>query len=239
MRFQRLMSLVFVVFSVVFTLGARCVENTSVRVDSDSYTHVYGEMYNDTDISGYNMVLGARLLAGDGSVIAEQTGALCPPSLTPHQQTVFDIRFNTPNLPSAASFDVRPIAGQASDTALPNPNIQLLSANASRQSGEPVLRMDLKNNSDVEYFYLNGCVAGYDATGRVVSARVLPLQNYNDQGTPIAGGLGSKPDYALLRLRPAPGDVVALRGWIWVATDSSNAAEAYRPVITDLMPLAP
>lgn len=227
-------------FGLFVALGARCVENTSVRVDSEGYTHVYGEMFNDTDIQGYHMLLRARLLAANGSVIAEQDGPLCPPDLPPHQHTVFDVRFETPNLPPAASFDVRAIAGQASDAVLADPQITLLGASTSRQSGDAVLRVDVKNNSGVEYFNLNACVAGYDAAGKVIAARFFPLQNKNDSGTPIPGeGLGSTADYALLRLPSPPAGVVGLRGWIWLAQDASNTSQAYRPVITELVPLAP
>jgi hypothetical protein len=218
-------------------LGARCVENTSIRVDAQGYTHIYGEIYNDTDIQGHQMLIHGRLLRPDGSVIAEQSAPLCPPDLPPHGQTQFDIRFDQPNLPAAASFDVRMAAGAASDAALPDPRIQLLSSGARLEQAQAVLRMDIKNNSGVEYFNLNACVAGYDAAGRVVAANGTTLQNYNEQGTPIAGGLGPAPDYALLRLHDVPAEVRSMRGWLWIAQDSTNVRGAYRPVMTGLVPL--
>jgi hypothetical protein len=236
-RSRRIELLALLSVVAFLALGARCVENTSTRVDSEGYSHVYGEMYNETNIQGYGMLLRARLLAADGSVIAEQDGTLCPPDLAPQQHTVFDIRFGTPNLPAPSSFDVRAIAGQASDVQLPDPKIALLGASATRQQGQAVLRMDIKNNSGMEHVNLNACVAGYDSAGKVIAARSVPLQNFNDQGTPIPSGLGPNPDYALLRIQDPPAGLVTMRGWIWLAADTTNADQAYRAVMTDLVAL--
>ncbi|MEX2224904.1 MAG: hypothetical protein WEB52_00490 [Dehalococcoidia bacterium] len=216
-------------------LGARCVENTSVRVDADGYTHIYGEIYNDTEIQGHSMRIHGRLLRSDGSVIAEQDAPLCPPELPPHSQTFFDICFDSPNLPPSASFDVRMVGGTASDAGLPDPRIRLLGTSASFSQGRATLRMDIRNESGVEYFNLNACIAGYDAAGKVIAANSNPLQNYNDQGTPIPGGLGSAPDYVLMHLDDAPADLRTVRGWFWIAQDPTNTRGTYRPLMTGLV----
>lgn len=231
-------ALASVFFSALFfvAVGARCVENTSVRVDSTGRTHIYGDIFNDTNIQGSQLLLHGRLLNADGSIIAEQDSFICPPNLAPHGQSMFDIQFNQPNLPLASSYDVHATGGTASDTPLPDARIAITSTRAYVDAGTPLLRIDVQNNSGKEYFNLNGCVAGYDASGVVRSARSVRLHNQTESGTPTPGqGLGAKPDYIVLHLPDAPANVTSLRGWFWI--DDGTGKQIYQPVVTGLVPL--
>jgi hypothetical protein len=103
----------------LLTVGARCIENTSVYVDESGVTHVVGEMYNDTGVSASNVVLRASLFHANGELIAEARGPLCPAGVQPHSSSAFDLRFSKTNLPAAARLDVRPISGTTIDAPLP------------------------------------------------------------------------------------------------------------------------
>src|SRR6185295_19190946 len=80
-------------------LGARCIERTSIHVDADGYTHITGEMLNETDIQGTQIMLRGTLYDDQNNVVAQKDSPTCPPDSQPNSQIIFDIRFDNPNVP--------------------------------------------------------------------------------------------------------------------------------------------
>jgi len=74
-------------------LSARCIEGTTLYVDDDGYTHILGSMVNETDISATTVTLSGKLFDASGRVYAETTDLLCPSTVQPHSENVFDLRF--------------------------------------------------------------------------------------------------------------------------------------------------
>src|SRR2546423_15231901 len=68
----------FVMLLVVgaMALGARCIDRTSTYVDADGYTHITGEMVNDTNVQGTKIMLVGTLFNGD-AIVAQKVSPTC------------------------------------------------------------------------------------------------------------------------------------------------------------------
>src|SRR5439155_3586952 len=90
---MRVATLLMLVVAGAMALGARCIDRTSTYVDADGYTHITGEMVNDTNVQGTKIMLVGTLFNGD-AVVAQKVSPTCPPDTQPNNQTTFDIRFD-------------------------------------------------------------------------------------------------------------------------------------------------
>lgn len=224
--------------AAILSLGARCIENVTVEKDAEGYTHIRGEIYNDTDIQGRFIILRATLFGAGGDVIAEKDSGLCPAALQPKGESVFDIRFDDPNLPPFATYSIRAVTGLASDQQLPDPKIAVTGSSAKRDGQDVTIRIDVKNNSGKEYFNLFGCGAAYDAAGKVVQVVQSAFHNLNDAGTPTPGeGLGSAPDYFEIHVRSVPVGATTVRGWIFIQEPLGD--QGYQALMTGPITIAP
>lgn len=207
--------------------GARCIENTSVYVDEEGYTHIAGEMYNDTSIQGTEMVLRGTLYDAAGNVIAQKDGPPCPPDTQPNSNITFDLQFDNPGVPPHARYDVRAIAGKALTAPLPKPDVVILGTDAVRYEGIPpwfefvkdtdvFFRYGVRNRSDQEFTGIQGCGAAYDNTGKVVHAEYGELVEFLADGSAIPATMGN--EYAgtvYFSMSGVPASAVLVRGWIW------------------------
>jgi hypothetical protein len=217
----------------VSATAARCVENTAVRTDSNGYTHVYGEMFNDTDVQGVDITVNARLLDAQGNVIGEKSGPICPPDLAPHGQSMFDIRLDNPNIPAPASFDVRPISGTTLAKPLPDSKVPTLKTYARRLGADVGVAFSLRNQSATPYQNVFGCAAFYDQKGKVISATESLVFEVDDKGN-IVGLAVLHPDHPELVAFVAekvPAEVVLARAWLWIA-GPDFAGPHYQPIMT-------
>lgn len=121
----------------VLGLGARCIENTSVRVDSEGYTHITGKLVNDTDIQGAELTLRGTLFDAANNVIATKDQAPCPPDLSPYSEVMFDIRFDNPGIPPHDHYSVNMVKGRALPSKLLDPDVVLFNQEAIRFEGIP------------------------------------------------------------------------------------------------------
>jgi len=240
---------VVALFAVVaiFSLGARCVERTSVHVDSDGYTHITGEMVNDTDIQGTRIMLRGSLYDGAGNVLATKDAPTCPPDTQAHQQTTFDIRFDNPSIPPHASFDVRPISGVTLPEALPNPDVVLFFSEAARFENVPpipglgitdndvLLTFNGRNRSGVTYEGVQGCSAVYDNQGNVIHVQSTELIQIDDAGNPSPATMDSAGPYtAFLIAEGVPKGPVQVRAWLWFGEKGAPTSQ-YQFVATPLI----
>jgi hypothetical protein len=200
----------------VLASAAKCIENDQMFVDTEGYTHVIGNMTNETDVSASTVTLSAKLFDANDNVIAEATGSPCPVSVTPHNQQVFDLKFPNPNITGAVRYEVRPISGITLPGALPDPKIFLIRFYAQRAGPRVAVVGQVRNDSQQPYSNMIGCTAVFNNKGKVIRMK----------SSPIAGTL--TPGAALIYtevIPDVPDEAVQFRLWFapegtqWVASD--------------------
>jgi hypothetical protein len=201
----------------VLASAAKCIENDQMFVDTEGYTHVIGNMTNETDVSASTVTLSAKLFDANDNVIAEATGPLCPESVQPHSQNVFDLRFPNPNIAGAVRYEVRPIAGVTLPSALPDSKIFLIRFVASRVGPGVVVVGQVRNDSQATYSHTALCAAVFNNKGKVIRSLSKPITGDLTPGQALifTGGL---PD--------VPAEGVQFRLWFtsgaatqWVSSD--------------------
>jgi hypothetical protein len=204
-----------------FLLGARCIEGTSVYVDDGGYTHIVGTFVNESDISASTVTLNAKLFDAQGHVYAEVNDLMCPISVQPQSENVFDLRFLSPNLPAPARYEVRPISGKTLATQLPDPRVQLVDTAAYRVDGTLAVAGSATNSGTSSYNDLRYCSAAYDGRGTVLKIQTSPVQG------PLAPGQTLRLPIVWSEL---PDSAAYLRVWLVVG-------ESFQWVSTDLLPI--
>lgn len=164
----------------LLSTGAKCIEHESVYVDDEGYTHVVGNMTNETDVSASSVTLQATLFDAAGNVLSTTTGLLCPMSVQPHSQSAFELRFPEPNLPAPHRFEVRPIAGTTIDAPLPTSNVVFVDLAAYRVQGTLAVAGGVRNNGTLTFSDALYCAAAYDASGTMIRMQWSPIE-----GTPL------------------------------------------------------
>ncbi|HYM14512.1 MAG TPA: hypothetical protein VEZ14_03060 [Dehalococcoidia bacterium] len=228
-------------------LGARCIDRTSTYVDADGYTHITGEMVNDTNVQGTRIMLRGTLTDANGNVVATKDAPTCPPDTQPNQQTVFDIRFDNPNVPAWTTFNVRPISGIALPTALPDPQVVLFSSQAVRFTSPPLIpglpistkdvffTFSLRNQTNNTYTGVQGCAAIYDQTGKVVfvtSDEIVQQNPDNSIGTAVV-----EPQLltdVFMVAKNVPVGPVQVRVWLWFGPKGAPTSQ-YQFITTGMI----
>jgi hypothetical protein len=246
-RHWRAIAFPVVAAAAIFGLGARCIERTHVYVDKDGYTHITGEMVNDTDIQGTRIMLRGTLYDAADNVIATKDAPTCPPDTQPHQQTAFDIRFDNPNIPPHARYEVRPISGITLEQPLPNPDVVLFSAEAARFQGLPPIpglpisdddvffTFTGRNRSGVTYHGVQGCSAVYDQQGNVVHVQSTELISIDEEGNITPASMDSAGPYTTFMIaEDVPKGPVQVRVWIWFGPKDAPTSQ-YQFVATQMI----
>jgi hypothetical protein len=195
----------------VAAMGAKCIENDQVYTDSEGYTHVVGEMVNETDVSATTVTLSAKLFDAQGNLLAETTGSLCPVSVQPNSRSVFDLKFPNPNIPNIDHYEVRPIAGTTIAQPLPDPDIFLIRFYAERIGPLVVVAGQVRNDSGVSYPDTRLCAAVYNNLGKVIRTLDMPIEGVLTPGQALIFS-GILPD--------VPEEAVQFR--LWFSTGSSG-----------------
>jgi hypothetical protein len=229
----------------ILALGARCIENTSERVDKDNYTHLMGEFFNDTDIQGTQIMVRGTLFDAANNVVASKDSPICPPDSGPHAQSVFDIRFDNPGVPPHTRFEVRPIAGKTLDVPLPHPNVVVLDTDAIGFEGIPPIpglpfsdedvffRFGVRNRSTTEYVGIQACAAAYNNTGKVVAVGIDEVVGADAGGnliSPATLPYNQRIDL-FLSIDEVPPEAVLVRGWLWFGR-KGDPTSAYQAIMT-------
>jgi hypothetical protein len=243
---RRTLALVVLTAVAVSALSAKCIENTKVFVDSDGYTHIVGEMFNETEIQGTAIVLRGRLLDANGNVIAEKDTPICPPDSQPRAQSVFDIRFDNPNLPPHASFTVNAVAGKVLDAPLPNPNILVLDTDAIKlinvppipgfplQDGDVAFFFGVRNRSQTVYHGIQACAAAYNNQGKVVAVSTGEVIEFDEEGNigPATLDFRSRVNFFIpMTDVDVPLEAAYVRGWLWIGNPGDPTSQ-YQFVMT-------
>jgi hypothetical protein len=174
------------------------------------------------------MVLQATLYDAANNVVATKTGPTCPPDSQPHQQTVFDLRFDNPNLPPWDHFSVAPVAGKAQPDPLPDPHVVLFFAQAARFTTPLILPGLLVTDKDVFFAFrvrnqtnntydgVQGCAAVYDQKGDVVFVDQGELLMEDESGFPVPASLRPQELTSVFWVMlDVPKGPVQVRAWLW------------------------
>lgn len=227
--------------------GARCIERTSTYVDADGYTHITGEMVNDTNIQATSIMLRGTLKDANGNVVAQKEAATCPPDTQPNGQTVFDIRFDNPGVPPWSSFEVRPISGKTLTGPLPSPKVVTLLASAARFTDLPpipglgitdkdvFLTFRVRNQGTAVITGVQGCAAVYNNAGQVTFVKAAELLELDQNGK--AGTASLDPNFPVdifMVAKDVPLGPTQVRAWLWFG-NKGDATSAYQFVSTDLI----
>lgn len=231
-RTTRALALLILSVTALAGISARCIENVAIyKTGSD--TILLGEIFNDTDVHGTNVVLQATLYDGERNVIAAQNmTVMCPGDLAPHSQSAYAFLFAAKNLPAHASYDVRPISGRALETPPPALDVDVVSATAGFKGGSDgdlTMRLTVRNNSDVT-ITPEMCGVTYDGSGKVRS--VTPFNPSQFQGDPaLRPGQDTVLDFALTGQNGA----ATVRAWLWFP--GPGGVSRYLPVMTAAVPI--
>jgi len=213
---RRLLTVGLLTILGIGAIAAKCIENDQMYVDSEGYTHVVGNMTNETDISASTITLSAKLFDANNNVIAETTGPLCPETVQPRSQNVFDLRFPNPDIANAVRYEVRPISGTTLRDPLPESNIFLIRFYAARVGPDVVVVGQVRNDSGISYPDLAMCAAVFNNKGTVIRTLSMPVDGTLTPGKAMIfeGLLGNVPDEAVqFRLWFATGTTQ------WVSSD--------------------
>ena len=243
-RTLRLGVLALLVAGAVLAAGARCIENVRVYVDDDGYTHIVGEMYNETDIQGTSIMLRGTLLDGAGNVIAQKDSAICPPDSQPGAQSMFDIRFDNPNLPPHASYKVNAIGGKVLSQRLTDPNILVLQTDAIRlvnvppipgfpfKDGDVLFQFGIRNRSPQVYQGVQGCAAVYNNMGQIVATDSASLISFTPDGDIVDAVLGNQYRTDIfMQVLDVPLDASYVRAWLWLGNEGDPTSQ-YQFIMT-------
>jgi hypothetical protein len=208
-------------------LGTRCIERTSIHVDADGYTHITGEMVNETDIQGTQIMLRGTLYDDQNNVVAQKDSPTCPPDSQPNSQIIFDIRFDNPNVPPYARFDVRPISAITLPSKLADPDVVVLNTDAARFQGLPpipglgitdndvLFEFDARNRS-TNVYTVQACAAVYDNQGAVIKVKEGEVVSIDAEGHVGSAQLGStRPATFIFIAKDVPKGPVQVRSWLW------------------------
>ena len=231
----------------VLCLGARCIERTHTYVDADGYTHITGQMANDTDVQATKMMLQGTLFDANGNVVAQKTSPTCPPDSQPHSEIAFDIRFDNPNLPPWTRFDVRPVSGVTLTSPLPSSNVALLLSEAGRFPNLPpipglgitdkdvVLIIRARNQGTAPLVGVQGCAAVYDQSGNVTYVQSDEIVEQDANGNVGTATLPTtEPEDVFMVAKNVPVGPVQIRAWLWFGK-KGDSTSAYQWVSTGLI----
>lgn len=182
-RIPRRLVVLCLIAGAIFAAGAKCIEHESLYIDSEGYTHIVGNMTNETDVSASTVTLSATLFDADGNVLSTTSGLLCPMSVQPHSQSAFELKFPERNLPVPSRYEVRPISGTTIQSALPASHIVFEKLAAYRIAGTLNVAGAIRNGGNLAFPDVMYCAAAYDSDGRMIKMQWSPLE-----GTPLSAG---------------------------------------------------
>jgi hypothetical protein len=153
----------------LFSLGARCIENDSLRrSEIDGDWHIYGEIHNETNVQGVEIIVQGTLFDAQGNVLATGQAPICPYELSPGSFSGYDIGFNnSAGIPQPASYKINVLSGRALTSPLPALDATVSGLQAERDGDTVTITGTVRANRDYPGDYA-GCAAFYDSAGKTV-----------------------------------------------------------------------
>jgi hypothetical protein len=225
----RLVGSALLIVAAFSALGAKCIENDTLRRDSSGDWHIFGEIHNETAVQGAEMIVLGTLLDASGNTIATAQTPVCPMELSPNSFSGYDIHFRDSSALQPASYKINVLSGKALPGPLPVLEATVTDLEARRDpqidelvhiSGEVRALMPISGD-------FSGCAAFYDAAGKVVSHWTIfgfgPLPSNTVQDLNFA--LGFVPDEA-----------TSVRFWL-VGPGSEPLESSYQAVVSEQFPI--
>jgi hypothetical protein len=204
-------------------VAAKCVEHTTLYRDNAGNLHIVGEIHNETDIQGTELIVGGTLYDGAGNVLATAQTPICPSELSPHTFSTFDIEFqNSSAVPQPARYDVRPISGKTLTQALPPLHVTLSSVRAKRTPIGVEITGSIRAGQAYAGFYY-GCAAFYNSAGDVI--RQLTIIGFGTLPADV-----TQPIDVILPNMPT--EAKTMRLWV-VGPGESVLQSSYQAIMTD------
>ena len=199
-------------------VAATCVQNETLYRDDAGDWRLVGEMRNDYDVSGADILVRGSLFDADGNLIATADAMPCPKQLPAHSTISFGLHFINSADRDPASYDVRVIGGHALEQALPDSGLNLDGFTARRMPGGIIIVGQVVNAGTRTYVSSpTGCAAFYDANGHVITQ--LTLENFGVT-LPIHARSSQRVNVPLADGFVAPG-AVSVR--LWLAANNEPA----------------
>ncbi len=224
--------LLFAGFSI-FLVSAKCIENDTVRRGIASDWTVFGEIHNETDVQGVEILLRGTLFNEAGDVVGVAQAQTCPSELSPGSLSVFAIRFNNSQaVGQPARHQVNVLSGKTLEEPLPFLDVTIGDVFAGVENGTN-LSYRFSVTPDQEYAGdLIACIAWYDAAGEVVFVDILSVGAAPQPGVPRDFNETAH-DY-----RPLFGEVASARLFVWIDNpDTAVLDSLYQAVVTDHIPV--
>ena len=219
-RARRMLPLL--VFAPLILLAAKCIDNETMYQDNLGDWHVVGEMHNDTDVWGGNMMLGGTLMDDAGNVLATGQAPACPFELAAHGISVFDVQFFQSFGLHPTKYEVRPIGGKSLDQPLQPLQVSLTAFAAKRTSSGVTITGTIRATKAYSQQF-GGCTAFYNAAGKVV--RQITIFGF--------GKLPSNVEQPLtLPLPDIPDDATTVRFWLTESSDADPLSSDYGAAVT-------
>jgi hypothetical protein len=238
MRTPKLLFVLGLVSGSLLFASARCIERDTVRRGPDGDWHIYGEIHNETDIQGVDMLLRGTLFGPGGNVIGTGQARTCPASLSPDSLSVYDIRINdSTSVPQPASHQINVLSGRTLVDPLPKLDVELTNiySSISRTNGNFMAHATLTpDQANAGRWGI--CVAFYDAAEQVVAVDTY----YTGVNAPPAGPAGQPVELAAYYVNVfnvAPREIAKVRLLIWLEGQDGAFSSSYQGLVTDLIPI--
>jgi len=218
----------------VFLMSAKCIENDTVRRGSNNDWTIFGEIHNETDIQGVEILLRGTIFDDDGNAVGVAQARTCPGELSPNSIAVYGIRFNeSQTVPQPARHQVNVLSGRAQGEPLPELEAALSDVSVVEVNGTD-LRYRFTYVADEAYEGgVHGCIAWYDAAGEVVAVSTLLVKGSAAEPGVAVDFDAEHPDY-----RQEFGEIAAVRFWVYVDDpDVSVNASRFQAIMTDKVPI--
>lgn len=238
MKMGRRATIAFLLLAPIFLLGARCIDHESLRKGPDGDWHLYGEIHNDTNVQGTQILLQGTLFDPSGRVVGVGQTYICPGDLSPGTFSVYDIRIKDSSaIVGPVARQVNVLSGKAVPEHLPPlpvTDINFTTTATRAADGSVSWEIDFHysppTDGPVSSGPVYGCAAFYDASGNVVSVERPDTPDVGQYH--ISGFSELKRD-----MDPTvPADAVSFRGLFWFpSSDSAQFESNFAPVISDLI----
>ncbi len=216
-------------FVPLLLIAAKCIENETLYQDASGDWHVVGEIHNDTDVWGADMLVGGQLLDASGSVIATTQAPVCPLELAPHSYDGFDLHFRGSGALRPTSYAIHVIRGHALTQPLPDSGLSL-NGFAAKKVPSGINISGTVSSTRTYSRVLTGCIAFYNAAGRVVTH--ITAINFG-LTLPLVAGTPQPVAFTIPGVQP---DATSVR--LWLAGDSAiPLASDYAAVMTGSIPI--
>jgi hypothetical protein len=225
-RFRTTLAIMLAAASLLL-LGARCVEHDALVRGDDGNWHVYGELFNETDIQGVDLIVQASIFDANGNLLGTATSPTCPGALSPGKPVVYDITFaGTEGTPKPASYKINVVNGAVLATPLLELDVVPTFEAYESGDGDKVVTTLPEGAAASGAFFQ--CLALYDPSGNVIAVidkstsittegtQTLRRTRYVDSGT--------YPDAATARV------------WVWRVKPTGEASQ---PAVSPYLRLKP